>query len=49
LIELLCGDIWYSFKKALITTEGTQEFLKDREFFDYIITFDDIFNSAYWN
>ena len=39
----------YTFEKALITTEGTQEFLKDREFFDYIITFDDIFNSAYWN
>jgi hypothetical protein len=39
----------YTFEKALITTEGTQEPLKDREFFDYIITFDDIFNSAYWN
>ncbi len=39
----------YTFEKALITTEGPQESLKDREFFDYIITFDDIFNSAYWN
>jgi len=25
----------FRFEKALITTEGTQESLKDREFFDF--------------
>ena len=28
----------YTFEKALITTEGVHQSLKDREFFDYIIT-----------
>ncbi len=38
----------YTFEKALITTEGTQKSLKEREVFDYVITFDDIFNPVYW-
>jgi AAA+ ATPase superfamily predicted ATPase len=38
----------YTFEKVLITTEGKKEVLAKREFFDYIITFDDIFNPDYW-
>ncbi len=39
----------YTFEKALITTEGAKEALAKREFFDHIITFDDIFNPIFWD
>ncbi len=39
----------YTFEKVLLTTERVQKSLKNREFFDYIISLDDIFNAAYWD
>ncbi len=39
----------YTFEKTLITTEGAKEALIKKEFFDYIITFDDIFNPSNWD
>jgi len=39
----------YTFEKTLITTEGAKEAIVKREFFDYIISFDDIFNPAHWD
>ncbi|MCP4134023.1 MAG: AAA family ATPase [bacterium] len=38
----------YTFETALITTEGAKNNALFMERFDYIITFDDILNPAYW-
>jgi len=34
----------YTFEKALITTEGLNKVQSARDYFDYVITYDDLFN-----
>ena len=38
----------YTFETVLITTEGEKNALHHRDFFDHVITFEDIFDSKYW-
>jgi hypothetical protein len=38
----------YTFETVLITTEGEQEALRQREFFDHVVTFKEIFDDRYW-
>ncbi len=38
----------YTIETVLITTEGEKNALHQREFFDHVITFEDIFDSRYW-
>ncbi len=38
----------YTFETVLITTEGDKTALRHKEFFDHVITFNDIFDRKYW-
>jgi hypothetical protein len=39
----------FTFETVLITTEGEQEALRQREFFDHVVTFKEIFEERHWS